>query len=212
MQLPVDWYLDPHILDLEKRLLFDQGAGYVGHEIMLPNVGDYYVLEWMNNAKLLVRNKDGIELLSNVCRHRQSVLLKGRGNARNIVCPVHRWTYDMNGTLLGAPHFPENPCLNLGNTPLQNWNGLLFTGKRDVARDMAGRLPRRIISSWLRQLRQHRRVEVGIWRVVQRTDRRYKSQFYPARHAGICQLARTLVASNRGQNTSSWSHLDALLS
>ena len=41
----------------------------------------------------------------------------------------------MNGTLLGAPHFPENPCLNLGNTPLQNWNGLLFTGKRDVARD-----------------------------------------------------------------------------
>ena len=24
----------------------------------------------------------------------------------------------MNGTLLGAPHFPENPCLNLGSTPL----------------------------------------------------------------------------------------------
>ena len=42
-QLPVDWYLDPHILDLEKRFLFDQGPGYVGHEIMLPNVGDYYV-------------------------------------------------------------------------------------------------------------------------------------------------------------------------
>ena len=65
------------------------------------------------------------------------LLLKGRGNARNIVCPVHRWTYDMNGTLLGAPHFPENPCLNLGSTPLQNWNGLLFTGKRNVARDLA---------------------------------------------------------------------------
>ncbi len=137
LQLPVDWYLDPHILDLEKRLLFDQGAGYVGHEIMLPNVGDYYVLEWMNSAKVLVRNKDGVELLSNVCRHRQSLLLKGRGNARNIVCPIHRWTYDMNGTLLGAPHFPENPCLNLDITPLQNWNGLLFSGKRDVARDMA---------------------------------------------------------------------------
>lgn len=136
-QLPVGWYLDPHILDLEKRLLFDRGPGYVGHEVMLPNVGDYYVPEWMNGAKALVRNNDGIELLSNVCRHRQSLLLKGRGNARNIVCPIHRWTYDLNGALLGAPHFPENPCLNLGSTPLQNWNGLLFEGKRNVAHDLA---------------------------------------------------------------------------
>ena len=136
-QLPVEWYLDPHILNLEKHLLFDQGPGYVGHEIMLPNVGDYYVREWMNNAKFLVRNKGGIELLSNVCRHRQSLLLKGRGNARNIVCPIHRWTYDMSGTLLGAPHFSKNPCLNLGSTPLQNWNGLLFEGKRNIARDLA---------------------------------------------------------------------------
>ncbi|SCY75999.1 Phenylpropionate dioxygenase, large terminal subunit [Nitrosospira sp. Nl5] len=136
-QLPIDWYLDPSILDLEKRLLFDKGAGYVGHEIMVPNVGDYYVLEWMNNAKVLVRNEDGIALLSNVCRHRQSLLLKGRGNTRNIVCPIHRWTYGMNGRLLGAPHFSENPCLNLGSTPLQNWNGLLFAGKRNVARDLA---------------------------------------------------------------------------
>ena len=136
VQLPVDWYFDPRILELEKRLLFDQGNGYVGHEAMLPNIGDYHVLEWMGDAKVLVRNKNDIELLSNVCRHRQALLLKGRGNARNIVCPVHRWTYDVAGKLLGAPHFPDNPCLDLGKTPLQNWNGLLFAGKRDVARDM----------------------------------------------------------------------------
>jgi len=136
VQLPVDWYFDPRILELEKRLLFDQGSGYVGHETMLPNIGDYHVLEWMGDAKVLVRNKNDIELLSNVCRHRQALLLKGRGNARNIVCPVHRWTYDVAGKLLGAPHFPDNPCLDLGKTPLQNWNGLLFAGKRDVARDM----------------------------------------------------------------------------
>lgn len=136
-QLPVGWYLDPHILELEKRLLFDQGPGYVGHEIMLPNVGDYHTLTWMDNAKALVRSEHGIELLSNVCRHRQSLLLNGRGNTRNIVCPIHRWTYGLDGKLLGAPHFPENPCLNLARAPLQNWNGLLFAGKRDVARDLA---------------------------------------------------------------------------
>jgi len=136
-QLPASWYLDPAIFELEKRLLFDAGPGYVGHEIALPNEGDFFALEWMHNAKALVRNARGIELISNICRHRQAVLLEGRGNARNIVCPLHRWTYDLGGKLLGAPHFPNNPCLHLNKTPLQNWNGLLFAGKRPVAHDLA---------------------------------------------------------------------------
>jgi choline monooxygenase len=136
-QLPVDWYIDPHIHEIEKKLLFDNGPGYIGHELMVPNVGDYHTLEWMNHAKMLVRNEQGIELLSNICRHRQAIMLKGKGHSRNIVCPLHRWTYGMDGKLMGAPHFPGNPCLNLGKSLLQNWNGLLFNGKRDVAKDLA---------------------------------------------------------------------------
>jgi choline monooxygenase len=53
-------------------------------------------------------------------------MLSGRGHADNIVCPLHRWTYDLKGELIGAPHFGETPCLNLSTTPLQQWNGLLF--------------------------------------------------------------------------------------
>ena len=137
-QLPVDWYFDPHIYALELRLLFERGPGYVGHELLVPAVGDFHVLERMDNANSLVRNANGVELLSNVCRHRQAIMLKGRGNTRNsIVCPIHRWTYGLDGKLLGAPYFPGNPCLDLGRTPLQNWNGLLFDSKRDVARDLA---------------------------------------------------------------------------
>ena len=136
-QLPVGWYLDPAILEVEKKILFDNGPGYVGHELMVPKVGDYHVLEWMDNAKMLVRNLHGVALLSNICRHRQAIMLDGHGHAKNIVCPLHRWTYDLQGKLLGAPHFPGNPCLHLGNTPMQNWNGLLFNGKRDVSRDLA---------------------------------------------------------------------------
>jgi phenylpropionate dioxygenase-like ring-hydroxylating dioxygenase large terminal subunit len=104
---------------------------------MVPNEGDYQVLALKNDAQMLMRNPSGIELLSNVCRHRQARMLDGRGTTPSIVCPLHRWTYDLKGELLGAPHFPENPCLNLGRTPLQNWNGLLFDGPRDVARDLA---------------------------------------------------------------------------
>lgn len=136
-QLPVDWYLNPQVFELEKQRLFNHGPGYIGHELMVPNIGDYYVIEWMSDGKVLVRNENGIELLSNVCRHRQALLLQGHGNARNIVCPIHRWTYAMDGKLLGAPHFSQNPCLDLGKTPLQNWNGLLFASERNVAGDMA---------------------------------------------------------------------------
>lgn len=136
-QLPVSWYVDPAIHLLEQRQLFPRAPQYVGHALMTPRPGDFHTLQWMNGAKALVHNSNGIELISNVCRHRQALMLNGRGNTEHIVCPLHRWTYNLQGELMGAPHFAENPCLNLGKSPLQNWNGLLFEGKRDVVRDLA---------------------------------------------------------------------------
>ncbi|HZP94277.1 MAG TPA: aromatic ring-hydroxylating dioxygenase subunit alpha [Burkholderiales bacterium] len=136
-QLPMAWYFDPGIWAQEKAALFDKGPSYVGHELMVPEVGDYHTLSWMENAKLLVRNRSGVALLSNVCRHRQSLLLEGRGRAPNIVCPAHRWTYDLDGRLFGAPDFADNPGLCLPRTELQNWHGLLFAGPREVAADLA---------------------------------------------------------------------------
>ena len=34
-QLPVSWYNDPVLLELERKVLFDRGPGYVGHELMV---------------------------------------------------------------------------------------------------------------------------------------------------------------------------------
>ena len=137
-QLPVSSYCDPSVLAVEQDLLFARGPGYVGHELMVPNPGDYQTLPWRDNGQMLVRNEGGIELLSNICRHRQAIMFDGRGSVPNIVCPIHRWTYDLSGKLLGAPHFAEQPCARLHSTPLRRWNGLLFDGARDVASDLAG--------------------------------------------------------------------------
>jgi choline monooxygenase len=138
-QLPVSVYFDETLLKQEIQQLFHRGPRYAGHQLMVPNVGDFATLPWESEGRMLVRNAefnplnqnlqlraDGIELLSNVCRHRQAKMLNGRGNAPHIVCPLHRWTYNLEGNLIGAPHFGETPCLNLSKTPLQNWNGLLF--------------------------------------------------------------------------------------
>ncbi len=137
-QLPVSAYFDASLYQHEIATLFQGGPGYVGHTLMTPEAGDFYALPAEQEGRLLVRHSEGIELLSNVCRHRQAKMLSGRGHTEHIVCPVHRWTYDLKGQLLGAPHFAEQPCLNLTRSPLQNWQGLLFAGQRTVHADLHG--------------------------------------------------------------------------
>ena len=142
-QLPVSSYFDPDLFRREQQVVLQQGPQYVGHELAVPEVGDYLALPQEGEGRALVRTKDGIELVSNVCRHRQAVMLKGRGQTQShIVCPLHRWTYDLHGRLVGAPHFPQDPCLNLRNYKLQAWNGLQFESKgpgggRDVRTDLS---------------------------------------------------------------------------
>ena len=147
-QLPVSSYFDAALFQREIETLFKQGPRYVGHRLAVPEVGDYYALPQEGEGRALVHSPQGIELLSNVCRHRQAVMLKGRGSLQgqgpasaggNIVCPLHRWTYAPTGQLLGAPHFSQDPCLDLKRYGLSEWNGLLFENNgRDVLADLAG--------------------------------------------------------------------------
>lgn len=156
-QLPVSSYFDEALHQRELETLFRRGPRYVGHALSVPEVGDYATLAQEGEGRALVRHSNGIELVSNVCRHRQALMLHGRGSlgsthpgaaAGNLVCPLHRWTYSGGagqpvGTLLGAPHFPHDPCLNLNNYPLREWNGLLFEDNgRDIAADLASLGPR----------------------------------------------------------------------
>jgi len=142
-QLSACSYFDEELFRREQRLIHQRAPRYLGHELAVPEVGDYHALQQEGEGRALVRTPRGVEVISNVCRHRQAVMLKGRGHTRgNIVCPLHRWTYELSGNLIGAPHFPEDPCLNLQNYPVQRWNGLLFeatdaAGGRVVADELA---------------------------------------------------------------------------
>ena len=138
-QLSVSTYFDEALFRAEQRLIFEPGPRYVGHELTVPEVGDYHVLGHEADGRALLRSERGVELISNICRHRQAVMLQGRGRTNgHVVCPLHRWTYGLDGRLAGAPHFEQDPCLHLRNYPLQRWNGLLFeAGSRSVAQDLS---------------------------------------------------------------------------
>jgi phenylpropionate dioxygenase-like ring-hydroxylating dioxygenase large terminal subunit len=141
-QLPVSSYFDEDLFRREQQLVLQHGPRYVGHALTVPEPGDFHALAQEGEGRALVHGRSGIELVSNVCRHRQAVMLRGRGSTaaqgQHIVCPLHRWTYDLGGKLVGAPHFNCDPGLNLRIWPLQNWNGLLFEHNgRDVVGDLS---------------------------------------------------------------------------
>ena len=135
--LPVSWYFDPDILEIERRELFDAGPTYAGHVQLVQNEGEYRALGGQQAGRVLVHHAGRSQLVSNICRHRQAEMLSGTGCVKNIVCPVHNWAYDLNGRQLAAPHFAEKPCLDLERAELADWNGLLFSGRRDIRRELA---------------------------------------------------------------------------
>ncbi|AFN36146.1 putative dioxygenase [Taylorella equigenitalis 14/56] len=149
--LPVAAYFDESHFALELEHIFKKSSQYVTHEKTVPNLGDWYTLPQDNAGRVLVHNEAGPQLISNVCRHRQALMLGGqagnvtdpnlsRGNLSetggNIVCPLHRWTYNNKGEQIAAPHFPENPCKNLTPFEVKNCHGLLFEGVREPSADM----------------------------------------------------------------------------
>lgn len=151
-QLAVSSYFDPIVFAHEQELIFKNSALYIGHEKFVPQIGDWRTLPQEDAGRVLVRNADKVELISNVCRHRQAIMLGGvagdvssarisagdlAATGGNIVCPVHRWTYSQQGQLLGAPQFPETPRMNLQRYTLKDCHGLLFEGPRNPANDMA---------------------------------------------------------------------------
>ena len=144
-QLSVTTYFSDELFRREMELIYQHGPRYLGHELAVPEVGDFYALPQEGEGRALVRTAQGVALISNVCRHRQALMLQGRGNTRGnggggatggqIVCPLHRWTYDLKGKLLGAPLFEHDPCLHLNNYPTRSWNGMVFEDNgREIGR------------------------------------------------------------------------------
>lgn len=131
---PSHFYFDDDILRRE-QILF-RHAPYLAHELLVDN---YYTLPQEDSARMLIRNRNGVECISNVCRHRQAVMMNRSGTAANIVCPLHGWTYDLEGRIVAAPHFDPCPNRDLQKFSTQSWNGMYFEqGLADLAKDLNG--------------------------------------------------------------------------
>ena len=107
--MPKSVYTSPDFAEAEQRHIFAQDWLCAGRADALPNPGDYLTMQIGGEPVIILRDREGaLRGMSNVCRHRMSTLLEGRGNVRSIVCPYHAWTYNLDGSLRGAPAMARN--------------------------------------------------------------------------------------------------------
>ncbi|MEM6987439.1 MAG: aromatic ring-hydroxylating dioxygenase subunit alpha, partial [Pseudomonadota bacterium] len=107
--MPPSVYTSNAFLEAELESVFKQDWFCAGRASALSSIGDYTTLELAGQPVVVLRDKaGGLRALSNVCLHRMSTLLHGRGNTRRITCPYHAWTYGLDGKLIGAPAMGQN--------------------------------------------------------------------------------------------------------
>lgn len=129
--LPPRVYSNDTIYELEKRRLFTRSWLPVCHVSQLPTTGSYVTRVLADEPVIAVRDKDKkVNVMSNVCRHRASILLDGHGQceANRLICRYHSWTYRLDGQLIGAPHMDQVDGFDKSTIRLQHFNSEIWHG------------------------------------------------------------------------------------
>lgn len=102
--MPPGVYTSEAFLARELDTIFAREWVCIGRSSSLKEPGDYITYDLAGQPIVVLRDGDKkLKAFSNVCLHRMSTLLEGQGNTRSIVCRYHAWTYNLDGTLRGAP-------------------------------------------------------------------------------------------------------------
>jgi phenylpropionate dioxygenase-like ring-hydroxylating dioxygenase large terminal subunit len=133
--LPPEAYMSPHFFAFEKEAVFMHSWLCVGRVQQIPNGGDFLAVTLAGEPVLVLRDDGGeVRAMSAVCRHRGHPLREAcSGNVKRFVCPYHRWTYGLDGELIGAPHMAATIPLDalraetrLPPLAVELWHGFIF--------------------------------------------------------------------------------------
>jgi phenylpropionate dioxygenase-like ring-hydroxylating dioxygenase large terminal subunit len=98
----------------------------------IPEVGDQIVYDIVNDSLVVVRTApDTVKAYINSCLHRGTLLRTEAGNAKQIRCPFHGWTWDLDGKLKVIPGQWDFPHVDKGKMCLPEaqvgqWGGFVF--------------------------------------------------------------------------------------
>lgn len=120
--------------DREQKRLFSKCWSFFALASDFNETGDFVTGTVAGNPLAVVQDGNGaLRAFHNLCRHRGTELLEGKGNAgKTLVCPYHRWTYGLDGALRGVPNRTEcfadldRGSLGLKTANVGEWKGLVF--------------------------------------------------------------------------------------
>jgi phenylpropionate dioxygenase-like ring-hydroxylating dioxygenase large terminal subunit len=141
-------YTDPAVFEREREAIFRRGWLAVARSEWLAAPRSFLACEVAGDPVVVTRNESGaLHAFSNVCLHRQCPVATGRGTAAAgvLTCPYHRWTYELDGRLRGAPLMEQaigfdKRSARLDSLRVEEWLGWVFVNEDREAEPLAPQL------------------------------------------------------------------------
>ena len=126
-------YISPEYAREEKEKLWLKVWQMACREEEIPNVGDFYTYEILDQSLIVVRTaEDEISAYHNACRHRGRRLTQGCGHTAHFRCPYHGWQWNLAGKnthVLNKENWSgalDDATLALGQVKTGRWGGFVF--------------------------------------------------------------------------------------
>jgi choline monooxygenase len=131
--IPAPWYTDARIAELERKNVFSRTWQAVGRTDQVEKPGEFHTASVAGEPVVVVRGSDNrLRAFFNVCRHHAMIVMnEPSGQAQQLRCPYHGWTYNLEGELLGMTEF-EGVCdfdrSKNGLVPIrvETWESFIF--------------------------------------------------------------------------------------
>jgi Rieske 2Fe-2S family protein len=181
--LPGAFFSDDALYAAEMEYIFGRHWLFVASEPEIPEGGDYRTFQIGPWPIFLLRRDDGsIGAFHNTCRHRGSRILQQDSGVAGatLMCPYHRWTYDMTGKVIGCGATGEIPAAqrSLKSVHVKQLAGLIFVCLADEPPDdfdaMAQRMTPYLAPHGLTRAKVARQVDIiehGNWKLTIENNR-----------------------------------------
>src|SRR4030095_16351480 len=129
--IPSSWYTNTDLYNLELKTVFAKSWQLAARAGQVTQPGHYVTTDIAGEPILIVRGADNVlRAFFNVCRHHAAaVMTEAEGEAAQLRCPYHGWTYSLEGELKGTPDFSgvcdferrDNGLVPVNFSAWENW-------------------------------------------------------------------------------------------
>ena len=212
-RVPFRLFSDPEIYELEQERIFNGPVWhYLCLEIDVPNLGDFKTTSIGEVPVVVTRDESGtLHAMVNRCAHKGAlVCLKESGNARDLTCAYHSWSYDMSGQLQsiafrkglnGSGGMPEDfdPAKHrLQPVRIENFYGLIFGTFDRTIGSVEGYLGSEMSRLIRRNFEGHRLKHLGMHsQIIHNNWKLYAENLRDSYHATILHTFYTTFNVNR---------------